>query len=87
MFNIKTAFPAVMLALLAGTAIAEPSPNKNSYPQCPTGTYDKKFPGVPEECIKCAAPACTSCHSERTDETVEATTDAERNCPPPVKPH
>ncbi len=91
MFNIKTAALAAMLALLNGTAIAEPSSAaatpKNASQACPTGKYDANYPGVPKQCVECAAPGCPSCHNERTKATVADTNAAERNCPPAVKPH
>ncbi|WP_333879373.1 hypothetical protein [Methylobacter sp.] len=89
--NIKTIALSAMLVLLIGSAMADPSPTATATPQaagqaCPTGEYDANYPGVPAQCVKCAAPGCPSCHSERTQETVAATDAAERNCPP-VKPH
>jgi hypothetical protein len=89
MFNIKTTALAAMLVLLTGTAMADPSPTatpQTAGQACPTGEFDANYPGVPAQCVKCAAPGCPSCHNERTKETVAATTAAERNCPP-VKPH
>ncbi len=91
MLNLKTVILTVTLALLMGTAMADPSPTATATPQgtghaCPTGEYDANYPGVPTQCVKCAAPGCPSCHNERTKETVAATDAAERNCPP-VKPH
>ncbi|MFZ2407815.1 MAG: hypothetical protein WAW41_22010 [Methylobacter sp.] len=92
MFNIKTAALAATLALLMGSAIADPSPTAAAIPQdaphaCPTGEYDANYPGVPAQCVKCAAPGCPSCHDQRTKETVADTDAAELNCPSPVKPH
>lgn len=89
MFNIKTVILTVMLVLPIGTALADPS--STATPQaaghaCPIGEYDANYPGVPTQCVKCAAPGCPSCHNERTKATVAATDAAERNCPP-VKPH
>jgi len=91
MFTIKTVGLAATLALLIGSALADPSPTASAMPQdavhaCPTGEYDKNYPGVPTQCVKCAAPGCPSCHNERTKATVADTDAAERNCPP-VKPH
>jgi len=88
---IKPSALASMLVLSIGSAMAAPSPTASAMPQdathaCPTGEYDANYPGVPAQCVKCAAPGCPSCHSERTKETVAATDAAERNCPP-VKPH
>lgn len=93
MIKIKTAALSAVCALLIGACMADPapttSPNKphDAVHACPTGQYDANYPGVPEQCVKCAAPGCPSCHSERTKETVADTTAAERNCPPAVKPH
>ncbi len=91
MFNIKTAAFAVMLVLSIGNAIADPSSTPIATAQeighaCPAGKFDANYPGVPAQCVECAAPGCPSCHSERTKKTVAETDAAERNCPP-VKPH
>lgn len=91
MSKFKTALLTVSFALLSATALATPAPTGNSTPQetalaCPSGEYDANYPGVPAQCVKCAAPGCPSCHNERTKKTVADTTAAERNCPP-VKPH
>ena len=90
MYNFKTAALVALLLFLTASAMAEPSqtetlPQKTDH-SCPIGTLDANYPGVPVQCIKCAAPGCPSCHSERTQKTVAATDAAERNCPP-VKPH
>jgi len=92
MFKIKTVALTAVFALLVGACMADPSPTTPTPPHdavhaCPTGQYDANYPGVPEQCVKCAAPGCPSCHSERTQKTVAATTAAELNCPPAVKPH
>jgi hypothetical protein len=92
MLNFKTVALAAALVLSIGSALADPSPTATATPQiagqaCPAGEYDAHYPGVPVQCVKCAAPGCPSCHSERTKETVADTTAAERNCPPVVKPH
>jgi len=92
MFNIKAAALAAMLVLPMAAALADPSPTTTTKPHgaihaCPTGQHNANDPDVPEQCVKCAAPGCPSCHSERTKETVADTTAAELNCPPPVKPH
>ncbi|TAN65102.1 MAG: hypothetical protein EPN17_17805 [Methylobacter sp.] len=91
MFNIKTVALAAMLVLPIGFAMADPTPAATAIPQdashaCPAGEYDANYPGVPAQCVKCAAPGCPSCHNERTKATVADTDAAERNCPP-VKPH
>lgn len=90
MFNIRTVALAATFILSIGPAIADPSStavtSQTAGQACPTGEYDANYPGVPAQCVKCAAPGCPSCHSERTKETVADTTAAERNCPP-VKPH
>jgi len=92
MFNIKTITLTAALALLSGACMADSSPTVLATPQiagqaCEAGEYDAHYPEVPMQCVKCAAPGCPSCHSERTKETVADTTAAERNCPPVVKPH
>lgn len=92
MFKIKAVFITAMLSLLAGAAVAETSPTKTIPSQsaaqaCPAGKYDANHPGVPKQCVECAAPGCPSCHNERTKATVADTDNAERNCPPAVKPH
>ncbi len=96
MIKIKTAALAAVCALLIGACTDEPAPPTPPTPPvkpqtivhaCPTGQYNANYPGVPEQCVKCAAPGCPSCHSERTKETVADTTAAERNCPPAVNPH
>lgn len=86
--KIKTAALATMLVLLTGTVMADPAPIVTTTPPnaCPTGEFDANYPGIPTQCVKCAAPGCPSCHNERTQTTVAATDAAERNCPP-VKPH
>jgi hypothetical protein len=91
MLNIRTVALAATLVLLVGSAMARSSLIPDVTPQvdvhaCSSGEYDANYPGVPEQCVKCAAPGCPSCHSERTKETVAATDAAERNCPP-VKSH
>lgn len=91
MIHIKTAALTAVCALLVGACMAEPAPTVPAKPHgavqaCPTGKLVDNQ-DVPEQCIKCAAPGCPSCHSERTKETVADTTAAELNCPPPVKPH
>lgn len=94
MLNIRTVVLAATLALSMGPAIAGSSviPDVTPLPKedvhaCSADEYDENYPGVPAQCVKCAAPGCPSCHSERTKATVAATNDAERNCPPAVKPH
>jgi hypothetical protein len=90
MLDIKTVALAATLVLSIGTAVADPSPtavaHQTAGQACSAGEYDANYPKVPAQCVKCAAPGCPSCHSERTKETVAATEAAERNCPS-VKPH
>lgn len=82
MFKLKTASFAAMLILLTGTALADPPPAS----ACPKGEYNASYPGIPIQCVECAAPGCPACHNERTDKTVAATKEAQENCPK-VKPH